>query len=49
MWEVLCALRGRPSSEEELQKIRQRVATREESRHMVGAMDECLPREEVSW
>ena len=49
MWEVLCALEGRPNSEEELQKIRQGVATRVESRHNLGAMEECLPREEVSW
>ena len=47
MWEVLCALEGRPSSEEEFQKMRQGVATRVESRHMSGAMEECLPREEV--
>ena len=46
---VLCALEGRPSSEEELQRIRQGVATRVESRHMSGAMEECLPRDEVSW
>ena len=49
MWEVLCALEGRPDSEEELQTIRQGVATRVESRHNLGAMEECLPREEVSW
>ena len=49
MWAVLCALEGRPSSEEELQKIRQGVATRVESRHRLGAMEDCLPREEVSW
>ena len=49
MWEVLCALEGRPNSEEELQKIRQGVATRVESRHNLGAMEECLPPEEVSW
>ena len=46
---VLCALEGRPSSEEELKKIRQGVATRVESRHTSGTMEECLPREEVSW
>ena len=49
MWEVLCALEGRPNSEEELQKIRQGVATRVESRHNLGAMEECLPREKLSW
>ena len=49
MWEVLCALEGRPSIEEELQKIRQGSATRVESRHMLGAMEESLPREKVSW
>ena len=49
MWAVLCALEGRPSSEEQLQKIRQGVAARVESRHRLGAMEECLPREEVSW
>ena len=49
LWAVWCALEGRPSSEEELQKIRQGVATRVESRHKSGAMEECLPREEVSW
>ena len=49
MWEVLCALEGRPNSEAELQKTRQGVATRVESRHNLGAMEECLPREEVSW
>ena len=49
MWAVLCALEGRPSSEEELQKMRQGVATRVESRHMSGAMNECLPLEKVSW
>ena len=48
-WAVLCALEGRLSSEEELQKIRQGVAARGESRHMLGAIEECLPREEVSW
>ena len=49
MWAVLCALEGRPSNEEELQKIRQGVATRVESRHMWGAMEKCLPRDEVWW
>ena len=49
LWEVLCALEGRPNSEEELQKIRQGVATRVESRHKLRAMEECLPWEEVSW
>ena len=49
MWEVLCALEGRPNSEEELQKIRQGVATRVESGHNLGAMEEWLPREGVSW
>ena len=49
MWEVLCLLEGRPNSEEELQKIRQGVPTRVESRHNLGAMEECLPREAVSW
>ena len=49
MWEVSCALEGRPNSKEELQKIRQGVATRLESRHNLGAMEEWLSREEVSW
>ena len=49
MWAVLCALECRPSSEEEFQKIRQGVATRMGSRHRLGAIEECLPREEVSW
>ena len=49
MLEVLCALEGRPNSEEELQKIRQGVTTRVESRQNMGAMEERLPREEVSW
>ena len=49
MWAVLCALEGSPSSEEELQKMRQGVAARVESRHMSGAMEECLPREAISW
>ena len=49
LWAVLCALVGWPSSEEDLQKIRQGVASRVESRHKSGAMGECLPREEVSW
>ena len=49
LWEVLCALEGRPNSEEEVQRIRQGVATRVESRHNMGEMEECLPKEEVSW
>ena len=49
LWAVLCAPEGRPSSEEELKKIRQGVATRVESRHNSGTMEECLPQEEVSW
>ena len=49
LWEVLCALEGRPNSEEEVQRIRQGLATRVESRHNMGEMEECLPREEVSW
>ena len=49
LWVISCALEGRPSSEEELQKIRQGVATRVESRQKSGAMEECLPREELSW
>ena len=49
MWAVLCALEGSTSSGQELQKIRQGVATKVESRHMSRAMEECLPREEVSW
>ena len=49
LWDVLCALEGRPSSEEEVQRIRQGVATRVESRHNMGEMEECLPQEEVSW
>ena len=48
-WEVLCALEGRPNSEEEVQQIRQGVATRLASRHNMGEMKECLPQEEVSW
>ena len=47
--EVLCALEGRPNSEEEVQRIRQGVATRVESMHNMGEMEECLPWEEVSW
>ena len=47
--EVLCALEGRPNSEEEVQRIRQGVATRVESRHNMGEMEECLPQEEVLW
>ena len=49
LWGVLCALEGRPSSEEELQKKGQGVATSVESRLNSGTMEECLPREEVSW
>ena len=49
LWEVFCALEGRPNGEEELQKIRQGVATRVETRHNIGAMEECLPWEEVWW
>ena len=49
LWEVLCALEGRPNSEEEVQRIRQGVATRVESRHNMGEMEGCLPQEEVSW
>ena len=48
-WEVLCALEGTPNSEEELQRIRQGVANRVESRHNMGEMEERLPWEEVSW
>ena len=48
-WEVLCARDCRPNSEEEVQRIRQGVATRVESRHNMGEMEDCLPREEVSW
>ena len=48
LWEVLCALEARPNSEEEVQRIRQGVATRVESRHNMGEMEECLPQEEVS-
>ena len=40
---------GRRSSEEEVQRIRQGVATRVESRHNMGEMEECRPQEEVSW
>ena len=49
LWEVLCALEARPNSEEEVQRIRQGVATRVEGRHNIGEMEECLPQEEVSW
>ena len=49
LWEVLCAHEGRPNSEEEVQRIRQGVANRVESRHNIGGMEDCLPREEVSW
>ena len=47
LWEVLCALEGRRNSEEEVQRIRQGVATRVESRQNMGDMEECLPKEEV--
>ena len=47
--EVLCALEGRPNSEEEVQRIRQGVATRAESKHNMGKMEECLPWEEALW
>ena len=40
LWEVLYALEGRPNSEEEVQRIRQGVATRVESRHNMGEMEE---------
>ena len=49
LWEVSCALEGRPNSEEEVQRIRQGVATRAENRHNMGEMEDCLPREERSW
>ena len=49
LWEVLCALEGRSNAEGEVQRIRQRVATRVESRHNMGEMEECLPKEEVFW
>ena len=49
LWEVLRALEGRPNSEEEVKRKRQRVATRVESRHNMGEMEGCLPRKEVSW
>ena len=49
LWEVLCALEGKRNSEEEVQQIRQGVATRVGSRHNMGEMEECLPKEEVSW
>ena len=49
LWEVLCALEGRPNSEKKVQRIRQGVATRAESRNIMGEMEECLPQEEVSW
>ena len=49
LWKVLCALEGRPNSEEEVQRIRQGVAIRVESRHNMGEMEECLPKEEVTW
>ena len=49
LWAVLCALQGRPNGEDQLKMIRQGVATRLESRHKAGAMEECLPPEEVSW
>ena len=40
LWEVLCALKGRTNSEEEVQRIRQGVATRVETRHNMGEMEE---------
>ena len=49
LWEVLCALEGRPNSEEEVQRIRRGVATRVESRHNMGEIKERLQKEEVSW
>ena len=49
LWEVLCALEGRPNSEEKVQRIRQGGATRMESRHNVGEKEECLPSKKVSW
>ena len=49
LWDVLCGLEGRPISEEEVERIRQGVATRVESRHHMGEMEECLPQDEVSW
>ena len=49
LWEVLCALEGRPNSEEEVQLIGQGPATRVESRHNMGETEECLPQGEVSW
>ena len=48
MGSVVCAGERR-NSEEEVQQIRQGVATRVESRHNMGEMEECLPKEEVSW
>ena len=42
--EVLCALEGRPNGEEEVRRKRQEVATRVESRHNMGEMEECLPK-----
>ena len=45
LWEVFCALEGRPNSEEEVQRIRQGVATRVDSGHNTGEMEECLPRD----
>ena len=49
LWAVLCTLEGRPSSEEELKEVRQRVATKVEIRHNFDTMEERLPQEEVSW
>ena len=49
LWELLCALEGRLNSEEEVQRIRQGVATRVESRHKLREMEECLRKEKVSW
>ena len=43
LWAVLCALEGRPNSEEELVMIRRGVVTRLESRHRAGTLEECLP------
>ena len=49
LWEVLSALEGRPNSEEAVQRMRQGVATRVESKHNMGEMEECLPQKKVSW
>ena len=48
LWDVLCALGGRPNAEEALKKITQGVATRVESRHKVGTREECPLLEEMS-